>query len=235
MRHQNGYQNNQRSTGGGWQVIYTGFVLILLSLFILLSSFATLEQTKVLQFVESFADAVSILPGGRAIVDGPLVAPPETAESRRFMAEMQRIREDLHEWVAHRGMDDAIDLILQDEGLVLRFREEFIFSIGSAAISMKIVPLLNKIGQTIVATGYPVKIEGHTDNVPIRTQRYPSNWELSTARAVNVLRYFTKYHGIPADRLTAVGCGAYQPLTSNDTWQNRATNRRVEILFQREP
>lgn len=76
-----------------------------------------------------------------------------------------------------------------------------------------------------------MRIEGHTDNVPIRTPRYPSNWELSTARAVNVLRYFTEQENLHASRFSAVGYGDTQPVASNDTAEGRAKNRRVALIL----
>ncbi|MGD8334598.1 MAG: OmpA family protein, partial [Desulfobacterales bacterium] len=82
-------------------------------------------------------------------------------------------------------------------------------------------------------TEYLVRIEGHTDNVPIRTFLFPSNWELSTARAVNVLRYFIEHHQIDSQRLSAEGFGEFQPLVANDTAENRNKNRRVEVIFIR--
>ncbi len=219
-------------TGGGWQVVYTGFVLILLSFFIMLSSFATFEQSRVLQFVASFSNALSVLPGGNRVVDGQRVAPPGD-ETNAFKKEMRRIQAGLREWAAQRQMDQRLEMVLTDEAFTLRFDNRMLFSIGSAALAMKILPLLDKIGASISATDYPVRIEGHTDNLPIRTRRYPSNWELSTARAVNVLRYLIKHCDIPAYRLTAVGCGAFEPLDGNDSWEGRARNRRVEIIFHR--
>ena len=91
--------------------------------------------------------------------------------------------------------------------------------------------LLEKIGAIIARTSYFIRIEGHTDNLPIHTKLFPSNWDLSTARAVNVLRYFIQSHRIDAQRLAAVGFGEFQPLAPNDTPANRAKNRRVEMIF----
>ena len=76
-----------------------------------------------------------------------------------------------------------------------------------------------------------ISIEGHTDNLPIHSERYPSNWELSTSRAVNVLRYFIEKGGISQKRISAVGMGEFQPIAENDTPENRAKNRRVEIVL----
>ncbi len=95
----------------------------------------------------------------------------------------------------------------------------------------KSIPLLKKVAFIISKTSYAVRIEGHTDNLPIHTSKFPSNWELSTARAVNVLRYFTEKEKVSMQRLSAVGFGEFQPIIANDKPEHRAKNRRVEIVF----
>jgi len=109
--------------------------------------------------------------------------------------------------------------------------EHMLFGLGSADIAPEALPLLQKVGAIISKTAYLIRIEGHTDNLPIHTERYPSNWELSTARAVNVLRYFIKNHNIDPKRLAAEGFSEFHPVAANDTAQNREKNRRVEIIF----
>lgn len=170
--------------------------------------------------------------GGQTLSKGSHVI-PAMPDRLRFRNEMRRIHTMLTEWIGKREMGENLELVLTDEGLTLRFDDSLLFGVGSAALSIKTLPLLDKIGQAIEQTDYPVRIEGHTDNIPIRTRRYPSNWELSTARAVNVLRYFVKSRNISAQQLTAVGCGPFQPLTTNDSWKNRSKNRRVEIIIHR--
>ena len=83
----------------------------------------------------------------------------------------------------------------------------------------------------IQKTSNHVRVEGHTDNVPINTKRFPSNWELSTSRAVNVIKYFIRQRKVKPQRLSAVGYGESKPVFSNDTPENRARNRRVEIVI----
>ena len=117
------------------------------------------------------------------------------------------------------------------KGLVMRLSDQALFDVGQAAISPQAIPLLQKIGASIAKTAHEVRIEGHTDDVPIKTVQYPSNWELSTARAVNVLRYFIQSYGISSKRLSAEGFSRYQPIVPNDSPVNRAKNRRVEIVF----
>jgi chemotaxis protein MotB len=89
--------------------------------------------------------------------------------------------------------------------------------------------VVQRIAETLRPVGYGIRVEGHTDNTPIRTAQFPSNWELSTARATFLLQYLITA-GIPAPRLSAVGYGEYRPLASNDTPQGRASNRRVDLV-----
>ncbi len=188
-----------------------------------------------MQFVRSFANAVSILPWGAKFDSGLSVLPksPDMVENRDDLA---KIFEELELLSARLDFEGEVDLALIKEGLVMRLSEKALFDSGVAAISSGAYTLLEKIGAIIAKTAYFIRIEGHTDNVPIHTPVFPSNWELSTARAVNVLRYFIKTHKIDPQRLAAVGFGEYQPLVSNNTHANRAKNRRVEIIFiQQDP
>jgi chemotaxis protein MotB len=115
----------------------------------------------------------------------------------------------------------------------MRLSEHTLFKSGAASISPPALPLLEKMGALVAQTNYLIRIEGHTDDVPIHTAMFPSNWELSTARAVNVLRYLIERHRIDSQRLSAEGFGEFQPLVVNDTPANRAKNRRVEVIFMR--
>jgi chemotaxis protein MotB len=228
-------KNSEGSSGPGWEIIYTGFILIFLCFFIMLSAFSTIEEAKVMQFVRSFANAVSILPWGAKFDSGLSVLPksPDMVENRD---DLGKIFEELELLSARLDFEGEVDLALIKEGLVMRLSEKALFDSGVAAISPGAYTLLEKIGAIIAKTAYFIRIEGHTDNVPIHTPVFPSNWELSTARAVNVLRYFIKTHKIDPQRLAAVGFGEYQPLVSNNTHANRAKNRRVEIIFiQQDP
>jgi len=196
----------------------------------MLSAFSTVEQAKVMQFVRSFANAVSILPWGVKFESGLSVLPesPDMVENK---ADLAKVFEELESLSARLDFEGEVNLAFTKEGLVMRLSEKALFDSGVAAISSEAYPLLGKIGAIIAKTAYFIRIEGHTDNLPIHTQVFPSNWELSTARAVNVLRYFIETHKIDPQRLAAVGFAEYQPLTSNNTQPNQSKNRRVEIIF----
>jgi chemotaxis protein MotB len=146
-------------------------------------------------------------------------------------SELAKIFNTLEELAYEFNLENEINLALTREGLVMRMSEHTLFGLGSADIAAEALPLLQKVGAIISKTAYLIRIEGHTDNLPIHTERYPSNWELSTARAVNVLRYFIKNHHVDPRRLAAEGFSEFHPLVANDTVENREKNRRVEIIF----
>ena len=218
------------SSGGGWEIVYSGFILIMLCFFIMLCSFSTMEEAKIMRFVRSFASAVSLFEGGRKF-DSGLVVLPESSDMVDKKSSLAKIFEELEVLVKQSRLEDDVSISFSSDGLIMRLAEHALFDLGVADLSVEARPLLEKIGGIMANTSYFVRIEGHTDNLPIRTERFPSNWELSTARAVNVLRYFIENHGVSSQRLFAVGFGEYQPLVPNDTLEQRAQNRRVEIIF----
>ena len=225
-----GSNNSDNSPGGGWEIIYSGFVLILLSFFIMLSSFSTMEAAKVMQFVKSFVNAVSFLPSGSKF-DSGTIALTGREDIADIRSELAKIFNNLEQLAQQFHLQDEVHLAFIGEGLVMRLSEHSLFDVGSAEISVEALPLLEKIGAVISKTAYLIRIEGHTDDLPIHTALFPSNWELSTARAVNVLRYFIKNHNIDPRRLAAEGFSEFHPLVANDSPENRASNRRVEIIF----
>jgi chemotaxis protein MotB len=118
--------------------------------------------------------------------------------------------------------------------LTIRISDQALFSSGDAALSPDILPLLNKIGGVLARIPNAVEIEGHTDDVPISNERFHDNYWLSSARALNVLGVFVSEVGIAPERLSAIGHGEYRPLVENDSRENRALNRRVEIKIRGE-
>jgi chemotaxis protein MotB len=224
------FEDDEAGAKGGWQIVYTSFVLILLSFFIMLSTFATMDPARVLRFTRSFAKAVNVLTGGLGFERGESVMNPSVpvVDKQNELADIFHAIEDYTEALE---IDKEIELASSAKGVVMTLADKALFRLGEAQVTASAQRLLNKIGAIVSQTGYYVRIEGHTDNLPIQTERFPSNWELSTARAVNVLRYFVEKLGIPARRLSAAGFGEFQPKYANDTAENRARNRRVEIIF----
>jgi len=227
-----GSKNGDSASGPGWEVVYSGFVLILLCFFIMLCSFSTMEEAKIMRFVRSFSSAVSFFPGGASFESGAVVL-TESAGMVKSRSELAKIFDELEMLSDRFNLKDEIELLFSQEGLVMRLSEHTLFESGAASISPQALALLEKIGVIVAQTNYLIRIEGHTDDVPIHTAIFPSNWELSTARAVNVLRYLIEHHHIDSQRVAAEGFAEFQPLVANDTPENRAKNRRVEVIFIR--
>jgi len=225
MRRKRG-KEGEEGPGSTWMVTFSSFILILLAFFIMLSSYATMEGSKITQFVRSFNRAVSILTGGLKFEPDQdiLMLSPDIMDNKNILLDLKRIVKGLK-------LESGVGFSVTRRGLVMTVADTVLFDLGVAEISPEAFPLLSKIASVISKTSSPIRIEGHTDNLPIHTEEFPSNWELSTARAVNVLRYFVEKEKIPPERLSAVGYGEFRPLFPNDTPEHRARNRRVEIIF----
>lgn len=222
-----------RSRPDGWQMVYTGFVLILLCFFIMLTSFASFQESKVTQFVRSFSNAVTVFKDGNALEQGETIISNDAA-----MVDKDDPLARLFEKVNQLGRDNGlnnIDVRRTPKGVTMTLSEKMLFTSGSATLSASSYSLLGKIASIIKSVGVPVEIEGHTDDVPIQTAAFPSNWELSTARAINVLRYLTEKQRVDQHYTSAVGMSQYHPVAANTTEENRNRNRRVEIVFKSEP
>lgn len=217
-------------SGGGWQVVYSGFVLIMLCFFIMLSSFASIEQGRVVRFVKSFVNAVSIFSGGLSLESGKRVL-PKSVELIDKESELADIYGQVKEMIEKSRSTSGLEVLNLGKGVVMRLDETVIFAKGKAEVLPAAKPLLDRLGALIAKTDHAVRIEGHTDSDPIHTVRFPSNWELSTSRAVGVLRYLIDKRYVTPSQISAEGFSQFRPIAPNDTAENKAKNRRVEIIL----
>ena len=216
----------------GWQIVYTGFILIMLCFFIMLTSFASLDPSRITRFVNSFNHAVNVLSGGQNIEEGDAIV-----DERVNLLAREDLRAKLFESVHQAARDEGmthIDISQVPTGVVLRLKEKLLFESGEEILTEEAREQLDPVGRIIQRIGAPVEIQGHTDDRPIRSGRFPSNWELSTARAISVLRYLSASAGVERRLLSAVGYAEFNPLADNSTETGRATNRRVDVVFQME-
>jgi chemotaxis protein MotB len=152
------------------------------------------------------------------------------AEQDSFVA----LQKKLNAYAKAHGFSDRVQTVIQRRGLVVRvLTDKLLFDSGQAKLQAAGDPLLEEVAQLLnVDQSHPITVEGHTDNVPIATAEFPSNWELSTARATTVVRFLIA-HGVSAGRLAAAGYAALHPVASNATDAGRASNRRVDIVLMR--
>ena len=204
---------------------------MMLCFFIMLCSYSKTDKSKVIQAVQSFSTAVGVFTGGQRFESGK-VALPVAPDMVDIDSELAGIYMNIQSVAGGLGMGNDIKASVSDKGVSLQLSDSILFAPGQADLLPEAKNLIEHVGSILAGhPSYSLRVEGHTDNAPIHTDRYPSNWELSTSRAVNVVRYFLEHHIIDADRLYAVGFGEYRPIVPNDSPENRLKNRRVEIFF----
>jgi chemotaxis protein MotB len=141
--------------------------------------------------------------------------------------------ESMNIFIEDQNIKSQVKAIQDDRGVVIKIDMKVIYKGGEADIIPASIPMLDSVVKLLHSFEYSVRVEGHTDDIPIRSDKFPSNWELSSSRAASVVRHFIS-KGIPAKRFVVEGYSSFHPMASNDTKEGRAENRRVEIVFRKE-
>ncbi|HDD35654.1 MAG TPA: hypothetical protein ENF30_02510 [Candidatus Desulfofervidus auxilii] len=211
-------------------ISYASLSTIILAFFICMSSMATIVEEKVVRGFYSIRSSFG--------VGGGDVAPLEEFKGALNEYTLTGIEHEailqLQTFLQKHPFSENIHLGITKRGLIVSLGADLLFSPGSADLRPHTYPILERVAMLISSCDNPVRIEGYTDNTPIHTPRFPSNWELSGARAIAVLKFFLD-EGIPAKRMVAVGYGETNPLFPNDTPEHKAKNRRVWIILEGKP
>jgi len=214
----------------GWVMTYGDMMSLLLTFFVLIVSFSSMQETKFEQAAASLADAFGVLANPESVIEfnNPIV-PNHTPVDEEAEA-LYEVR-SVERFILEHNLGDQVEVEVTQQGVLFRLDAPFLFKSGSTELEQAPAGLFEEISGFFRKFPYQVKIGGHTDNVPIGSARYPSNWELSAGRAVTVARYFQEL-GVPPERVAATGYGEYRPLVGNDTPEGRTRNRRVEVFLQ---
>ena len=235
-----------RVTHDRWLVSYADFITLLFGFFVVLYAFAKADQKKQAQVSQAIDSAFSSMgvfseaardssassaasanqaaQPAHAVMGEDLLAPAQVKD------DLDRLRRDLTLTLSSQIASHSISLEMGRDGLVISLREAGFFDSGSAAPKPQALPTLRQIAAKLCATPYDLRIEGHTDNVPIHNAEFNSNWELSSARATRIARLFLDMNAMPPDRLSAAGYAEYHPVAGNETPEGRAENRRVDLV-----
>jgi chemotaxis protein MotB len=146
------------------------------------------------------------------------------------LSNLEELKKEIDTKFENENMADSITTSIDTRGLVISLNNAILFGSGSADIKKENKFALKEIARIINELDNYIRIEGHTDNIPINTRVYPSNWELSTARASSVVRYFIEDCKVPPKKVSAVGYGEYKPIANNSTEKGRQKNRRIDII-----
>lgn len=211
----------------GWLTTFNDMVTLLMVFFVLLFSMGSMDEQRFAHFQNALQSAMGVLNEGRHAPEGLISDQPKSIDAG---AQDPGAVEPGSVPLGGMPETEGLEAEYTRRGLELRLSEELLFASGSAELTEAGFALLARVGAVVQPLNRHIRVEGHTDDRPIATIRYPSNWELSTDRAVRVVKFFIDESHIPGAHLAAAGYGASRPRASNDTAAGRATNRRVEII-----
>ena len=220
----------QDTNGARWLTTFNDLITLLMVFFVLTFSMGTVDRKKMKEFSYNLQSGIGVLEAGNKV---GISIKPEIKQKKAVQptSTHNKILNKIDDSITSIASEDGVNTNKTDEGVIIRLNSSILFDSGVAKINGRAFAVLNKISEIIKRLSCPVRIEGHTDNVPISTEQFPSNWDLSVARAVNVLKYLVRSGGIQPCRLCAAGYGDSRPIFPNDTPDNRAKNRRVEIIL----
>ena len=224
----------QKKGAPEYMLTYGDMMTLLLCFFVMLLAMSQIDENKFKVAASSFHNAFSgvleQLPTV-AIHEEVLIPRLGGDEQNKKMA-VQAAR-DIRKAIKKEKLEDAIKVKVTDKGIAIKVSDPVGFDVGKANIKPEFAGVLEKIVEIIgKIPDNEIRVEGHTDNTPIQTREFPSNWELSAARALNVVKFLSSKGGIHPKRLSAVGYGEYRPVAPNNSKENRQKNRRIEIYVE---
>ena len=246
-----------------WMATYSDLVTLLLCFFILLFSMATIDAQKYVQVAKALRSSFVKISGGDMLFTNKgqqmisitnQTNPSDTGDlstdsekyvkkAEEMVADSQLQQENqkmedaankIRDIVAEKGLSDKVNVVEEKDFVMVRLDSEVFFQSGRADVLPLGQEILSLITEVLnLLENKDILVQGHTDNVPIQTAQFASNWELSTARATNVVRYMVDAYGMDPSRMTATGNGEFRPVGDNDTPAGRQANRRIEIRIMR--
>jgi chemotaxis protein MotB len=206
-------------------ITYADLITLLLGLFIILYAISNVD-------IEKYKTMISAM--GSVFGDNGEVIGLERGTDLINIKEIDNLKIKVDELIQEYNYENSVRVEENERGIVIRILEDILFSSGSAELGPDSKRVLKQLGEIIINLPNDIRIEGHTDNIPISTGRYPSNWHLSVNRALNTAYYLINDENIQPDKVSIVGYSEYQPVESNEDLEKRALNRRVDIVIIKE-
>ncbi len=234
------HKHEERENHERWLVSYADFITLLFAFFVVMYSISTVNVGKYRTVSESIKAALHPVvssPSSPAAftmsANKPALTTPNAPGSREVA--IRRLK-NLLKGIKGSPQFAVVQVVEKVNGdIVITIPDQLLFNSGEASLRTDALPFLEGLGSSIVELNRYTKVEGHTDNVPIRTAQFPSNWELSAARAVMVVRVLSELYGVPPKHLAAIGLADTRPITANLDQEQRAKNRRVEVVILEQP
>jgi chemotaxis protein MotB len=217
-----------------WLLTYADLITLLLAFFVMLYVFSKQDTRK---YDAMTMQLKSIFSGGTGVVDeGGRTGSKRieaSAEGPSDVEVRRELEEQIKSFAKAEGLAENISIITDERGIVIRIMDKAFYDTGKADLKEKARATLDRIAPVIKDLPNEIRIEGHTDNVPISTYEFKSNWELSVRRATEVVKYLIEKSGVSPKRISAAGYAEYRPVAENDNDANRALNRRIEIIIMK--
>ncbi len=226
-------EEDDMPTSPAWMATFSDMMTLLMCFFILIMSFSTLELDKFKMAMGSLKGAFGVLGVQKMLRPeqswfSPSVQSVYSMQQKSVLEHVEKLRTI----VDNNKLSDKVDVYASEGQVFVEIRDSMLFEPGNAGIKPGFAKFLSIIARTVLHEAKQIIVEGHTDDTPISTDKYPSNWELSADRALHVLKYFIANEDIPANKLSAAGFGEYRPKVPNDSSQNKAMNRRVVLKIE---
>jgi chemotaxis protein MotB len=219
-----------------WLLTYADLITLLMAFFVIMYAMSKADTQKFNSLRTSLAVALRADAGSanNIIFEQQGTTPVDQAMPKEGSAkEAEDFQEIIHKIQASVKDPRMVGFIVDERGLTVRFLDNVLFDLGQASLRPDAMPLLDTVGTALKGNTRYLRVEGHADNLPINTLQFPSNWELSSARSIAVTRFLIEKHGMDPRRMSSLGYGEYRPLYPNTSEENRAKNRRVDIVVLR--
>jgi chemotaxis protein MotB len=236
-----------------WLVSYADFITLLFAVFVVLYAMGQSDKKKVEEVMKSIQESfgmanagatapkinviasqqITVIPSLKPEVKTNPIERPHSGQgkSRADEKDFRQIKSTIEAYLVRQGAQHKVSLEISRRGLIVSLKEAGFFASGQADIKPEAYELINTIAEVVSQYNNPIRLEGHTDNIPISTAQFPSNWELSTSRATHALKYLMKNFDLEAGKVSATGYAEFRPLADNATSEGRAKNRRVDLVM----
>jgi chemotaxis protein MotB len=238
-----------------WLVSYADFITLLFAVFVTLYAMSQTDKAKVESLVASLRESFGYVKTGASAervtvmdsadlrvipaIKAQIITPGKGGQDKQMspgkthaeLKDFEEIKKAIEAHLNRHGAQDKVNVSVTRRGLVVSLKEVGFFASGSAEVKESAYPLLAKVAESLTRYNNPIRVEGNTDNVPISSRTFKSNWELSTTRATNIIHYLIDNYRFQPERISAVGYGEYRPMAENDNAVGRNKNRRVDIVL----
>jgi chemotaxis protein MotB len=217
-----------------WMVSFADFMTLLFALFVVLFALSSIDAKKYDELSQSMEQAFGVTKGSTSILPNqpaPQAAVIPPIVMQRQLQAMQALKVKLEKQLEQENLKESVNIEIQERGMVVSLRDAAFFDSGSASLRSSVLGKLQRFLVQLEGVPNDMRIEGHTDAIPIHSPQFPSNWELSGARAGSLLRFMVDHTAVPQRHLSIAGYADQRPIDDNRAEAGRQRNRRVDIVI----